>query len=164
MLGLLLLPLFLLAEEKTIGYLGVSTEKLTDAMMASAKVKNGVLVSKVYKESPAEKAGIEIGDIIFDIDGEVISDFETLKKVVAAKPGEKAKIKIMRSGKEITKTAELGEKVQKTMDFTIDVPDIESIKEVFITGSAEIKAQLEEMKEELEALKAELEELKKKIK
>lgn len=164
MLSLCVLPLFLFAEEKPIGYLGVSTEKMTDAMMASANVEHGVLVSKVYEKSPAAKAGFEIGDIILDIDGEKIVDFQTLKKVVAARPAEKVKIKFIRAGKEITKTVELGEKSQKTIDFAIDIPDMKNIKEVFTTGSAEIKAQLDEMKKEIQTLRAELEELKQKIK
>ena len=31
---------------------------------------NGVMVQNVVKESPAEKAGIESGDIILDMDGQ----------------------------------------------------------------------------------------------
>ena len=61
---MLTLPLLLLADETMVGYLGVGLENLSDAMKIALDLEHGVIVSKVFKESPAEKGGIEVGDVI----------------------------------------------------------------------------------------------------
>jgi len=93
------IPLLLFAKEETIGYLGVGIAELSEAMKMALDIEHGILVDKVYEESPAEKAEIKVGDIIFEIDAEKITNYETLKQVVAARPNEKVRIQIYRAKK-----------------------------------------------------------------
>jgi len=69
-----------------------------------------VRVGKVTKDSPAEKAGLKVGDIISNINGSDIEKAEDLYALVRrAKSGKEFNIKIMRDGEEKELTAKLGE-------------------------------------------------------
>jgi len=163
LLAAIAIPLLVFAEEKTAGYLGVTTEALSQAMITALDVEHGVLLKEVVEKSPAEKAGLEKGDIILEVDGENIIDYATLKGLVAARPDEKVKILINRSGKEYTKEAKLGARAKPKFDIRMELPDFDEMKELMNQGSKELKLELEHLKEELEILKKELEELKKQI-
>lgn len=62
-----------------------------------------VTVSKVYRNSPAEKAGVEAGDIIIAVDGEDVTGISSdlLATKVRGKKGTKITITVDRNGKEI---------------------------------------------------------------
>ena len=67
-------------------------------------------MSSVAADSPAEKAGIEVGDIILKFNDKVIRKFSDLPLLVETeKPADKAAIEIWRSGKVIQLGATLGE-------------------------------------------------------
>ncbi len=57
------------------GWLGILVQHLTPELAEFFGISNlkGVLVSKVFKDSPAEKAGLLNGDIILEIDGQDIT-------------------------------------------------------------------------------------------
>jgi serine protease Do len=166
--AMLLLPVVLLADEKveTEGYLGVMAEELSDAMKTALDVEEGVLISKVYKNSPAAKAGIEEGDVITKLDGEKIDSFDALKKAVSTRPKKKVAIIVKRSNKTMTKTVELAEREKKIFSITMDIPDFSEFKEALTSGFSDfeerIDSALEDIRKEIEELKKEIEELKKK--
>ncbi len=63
------------------------------------EIRRGLLINKVYKNSPAYKAGIRPGDIIVNINDQVIKDFYRFKKIVSnSKIGEQIKLKVLRNG------------------------------------------------------------------
>lgn len=164
LLAAIAIPLLVFAKEETVGYLGVTTEALSQAMITALDVEHGVLIKEVVEKSPAEKAGLKKGDVILEVDGEKIVEYATLKGLVAAKPDEKVKILIKRSGKEYTKEAKLGARAKPKFNIQMELPDFEEIKKFMNRGSEELKLELEYLKEELEILKKDLEELKKQIK
>lgn len=95
------------------GYLGVSigeiTPKLADAL--NLKTRNGALVHSVQKGKPADKAGIQKGDIIVKFNGINIEDDKHLLNVVAmSKPGNNVKVVVIRDGKEKSLYAKLVER------------------------------------------------------
>jgi serine protease Do len=58
----------------------------------------GALVNSVEKGGPAEKAGVEPGDVILKFDGKVVSSSEDLPRVVGAtKPGSRVTMQIWRN-------------------------------------------------------------------
>ena len=62
----------------------------------------GALVSSVERDSPAEKAGVEAGDVILRFDGKPIETSVELPRVVGAtKPGTKSTMQVWRKGKTI---------------------------------------------------------------
>lgn len=162
-LAALILPLFVFADEEQIGYLGVVTEELSETMRTALDVEHGLLIKDVVENSPAEKAGLKVGDVILEIDGDKIVDYSTLKGLVAAKPDKKIKILIKREGKNHTKEAKLDSRPKPKFNVQMELPDFEEIKELMNKGSEEMKEEIEFLKEEIEKLKKELEELKKKL-
>jgi serine protease Do len=54
-------------------------------------------VAKVFPGTPADKAGIRVGDLILEFDGKPISEFAALSKLVADRtPGDKVKVRLKR--------------------------------------------------------------------
>jgi serine protease Do len=104
---------FLWKTDDEGGWLGVSIQDLTIALKEAMNYDRdvGVLVNDVEDDSPAEKAGIQEGDIIIQYDGKAISNTGSLiRKVRATDPGEKVDIGVVRKGREVTVTATIDEK------------------------------------------------------
>ncbi len=95
----------------TRGYLGVALQPL-DQDMADAfglDRPDGALVAEVVKGSPADKGGLQQGDIITEYDGKAVKAIGTFRNAISMiKPGTKIKLKINRSGKMINLTVTLG--------------------------------------------------------
>ncbi len=93
------------------GYLGVQIQDITDQLRDYFKVKGdgGVLVSEVVKESPAENAGLEAGDVIMKINDVRISDRSELTQTIRnEKPESDVDITVIRKGREKSLKATLG--------------------------------------------------------
>jgi C-terminal processing protease CtpA/Prc len=164
LIAIIALPLLVFAEKEPVGYLGVSTTELNEAMKTALDLEYGVLVEKVHEDSPAEKADINVGDVILEIDEDKITDYKVLKNIVKEKPNIKVKIKISRSKKSITKNVVLGERIKTRISFDIDIPDMEELKELLCKGSKELKEQMAKLKNEIDKIKDDIENLKKQIK
>jgi len=84
------------------GWLGVSIQPVTPDLAKQFDIKDdkGSLVGDVVEEGPAEKAGLQRGDVIIEYDGKDVSDPSSLRNSVAGTPpGKKVTLKIMRDGK-----------------------------------------------------------------
>jgi len=93
------------------GYLGVQIQDITDQLRDYFKVKGdgGVLVSEVVKESPAENAGLEAGDVIMKVNDVRISDTGELTQTIRnEKPESDVNITVIRKGREKSLKATLG--------------------------------------------------------
>jgi Do/DeqQ family serine protease len=94
------------------GQLGVTIQPVTSELAESFGLKNvgGALVSSVEPGSAAERAGLEPGDVIVELEGDRIADYNALRNRVAAiSPGSEVKLVVLRDGSERTLTATLGE-------------------------------------------------------
>ena len=98
-----------LIEGKPIvrGYLGVSIQNLRDrpgmARQFGLTGDDGVLVGAVLEGGPADKAGVERGDIVLEYDGHrVATNTDLSQRVAATKPGKTVPLTIWRDGKEKT--------------------------------------------------------------
>ncbi len=79
-----------ISDEKSFTYLGVSSEKC----------KEGAKILSVEKESPAIKAGLLEGDIIYKIDDKNVQDNVSLKNIITKyKYDDKVTVYILRDGK-----------------------------------------------------------------
>ena len=103
----------LLAHGKvTRGRIGVAVQDVNQALADSFGLKElrGALVSSIEKGSPAEKAGLEPGDVIVAVDGKSVEGSGDLSSRISdIKPGNSAKIDIVRKGTPKTLTAQIGE-------------------------------------------------------
>lgn len=104
------------------GFLGVETRGLSDQLKKYFEVEHGVLVESVVEASPAEKAGLKAGDVITEISGKKIEDYDDLIRTVNYyDPGETVEVKYSRKGKMSSVKVELGER--KGMKWHGIVPD-----------------------------------------
>ena len=93
------------------GWLGVRIQEVTNEIADVEKLEKaeGALGASVSENSPADKAGINAGDIILEFDGKRIDTMRKLPKLVAqTKVGKKVSLKIWRNQKLITKKVLLG--------------------------------------------------------
>ncbi|MFO0122770.1 MAG: Do family serine endopeptidase [Inhella sp.] len=83
------------------GRIGVQPDVVTKEVAEAIKLPKaqGALIRRVEPGSPAEKAGVEGGDVITKFDGKTVERFTDLARIVGAtKPGTKATMQIFRNG------------------------------------------------------------------
>jgi serine protease Do len=93
------------------GWLGVQIQDVTRELAESFGMKKpqGALVAKILPKSPAEAAGLQIGDIIEEFNGREIESSAALPPMVGkTKIGESAKLKVLRQGKSIEVLIKIG--------------------------------------------------------
>ncbi|MCB1587534.1 MAG: DegQ family serine endoprotease, partial [Xanthomonadales bacterium] len=92
------------------GWLGVLIQPVTRELAENFDLDRpvGALVAQVTPDSPAEAAGIEVGDVILGFEGQNVEESQQLPAMVAATaPGSEVKLQILRNGK------------RRTLDLTI---------------------------------------------
>jgi serine protease Do len=95
----------------TRGWMGVQIQTLSPAIADALTLKSvdGALVAQVEPNSPAAKAGIEVGDVIHAVNGEPVKDSRELaRRIAAMAPGTATKFGVSRGGQEKTITVTLG--------------------------------------------------------
>ena len=93
------------------GWLGIEVQPLTAELAESFGLagRTGIVVAGIFRDGPAQKAGLQLGDVILSIDGAPASDGRrSMNQVARIKPSDKVSIVVMRNGKEIKLTAEVG--------------------------------------------------------
>ena len=94
----------------TRGRIGVTIQEVTRELAESFGLSKpvGALISSVEKNGPADKAGIEVSDVILKFDGKPVNNASDLPRIVAAtKPGSKAVIELWRKGESRQITVEV---------------------------------------------------------
>ena len=87
------------------GYLGVELVEITADLRKhfGADGKAGVLVGRVQADSPAAKAGLEVGDLILSVDDQPVRWSGELGRVVRQKKqGDLARLEVIREGRALT--------------------------------------------------------------
>lgn len=91
--------------EVTRGWLGVSIQPLTPELAESFGLKKvtGALVNQVLPDTPAEKAGVQRGDILLTLAGKEIRGVRALQLLVASTvAGRTADLEVLRGGERLT--------------------------------------------------------------
>ncbi|WP_432480565.1 trypsin-like peptidase domain-containing protein [Moraxella sp. ZY200743] len=92
------------------GWLGVGIAQSNHSPL-SLESAQGVIVSQVWEDTPAHRAGLRVGDIITDLDGIPTNDINTLTGIVAKHtPNTKLDAQILRDGKSLKISITLGER------------------------------------------------------
>ncbi len=94
------------------GWLGVLIQDVTRDLAESFGMDrpHGALVAKVLPDSPAEQAGIKVGDVIVRFDGKEITRSSDLPPVVGmTPPGTEVKVQVIRDGRKRTIKVKVGE-------------------------------------------------------
>src|SRR6266545_3686561 len=97
---------------KSAALLGVAHQIPGDEARSKLNLKEGqgAQVSDVHRESPAAKAGIQVGDIIVSLGGKDVGSADLGDLVRARSPGDKVEVVILRGAEKITRTVELADR------------------------------------------------------
>ena len=90
--------------EVTRGWLGIEPQELTPEIVGAFALQNveGVLIRGVLKDGPADRAGLQVRDVVQEIDGRPTHDATALLSQIAAlTPGQQARLKVLRDRKSI---------------------------------------------------------------
>jgi len=93
------------------GWLGIEARPLSPQQIEAAGIGNvnGMMISAIYSNGPAHKAGLLPGDVITHINQKPVSDGRlSMLQVAQIPPGEDITIKVMRSGTPIELKATMG--------------------------------------------------------
>jgi serine protease Do len=96
----------------TRGYLGVYLQEITEDLKEALDLPSldGVLISDVVENTPAERAGIKSRDVIVEFNGKPVKDMQAFRVQVAATPVNKSvNVKLVRDGKEKTVQVTIGQ-------------------------------------------------------
>lgn len=171
------------------GYLGVQLVELTPELRQHYGVSPeiGVLVGKVEPGSPAEAAGLRVGDLITALDGEGMgSSWEIRRHIRALEEGESVAIEVHRDGSRLDLSGRIVEKERPEVDigrffgraggspwvYSVDPGEMQDVlvdlKERFTSPEFQTRIQAfssreEELEKRLEELEKKLEELQKKL-
>jgi serine peptidase DegS len=83
------------------GYLGLVPDDLTDGQRVQLGLDNnrGILVTEVYVGGPAERAGLQVNDVILSINGEqILQERQALLIAASTKPGDEIDVEAWRDG------------------------------------------------------------------
>jgi Do/DeqQ family serine protease len=95
----------------TRGWIGVEVQEITPAVAESFKLQGtrGALIAGVLRGGPADKAGVKPGDVLVEIEGKPVADPTSMLNLIAAlAPGNSAKMKLKRAGKEVDANITVG--------------------------------------------------------
>jgi serine protease DegQ len=87
----------------TRGWIGVGVQDMTRELSESFKLPEirGALITEVFRGTPADKAGIKLGDILVAVEGKPVIDSSTMLNLVAAlNPGKHAMFRVVRAQQE----------------------------------------------------------------
>lgn len=83
------------------GFLGVSIQDVNGDLKDVYKNQNGAVVIDIQKDSPADKAGLKVWDLIIKVNGKAIKSAAELKNIVGSlSPNEKVQLTFIRDKKE----------------------------------------------------------------
>lgn len=164
------------------GYLGVQIQSITRALARARDLdsRRGALVNRVEEDGPADDAGIERGDVIIEVKGKDIDDASDLTRVIRdMKPGDRAKVVVIRDGRRKTIDVKLGKRPHDMMVVGPDFewkgkgPDMKELRE-YLKGLDNMKfrssedrdrldEEMSELRDQMRELRSELRELREEL-
>jgi Do/DeqQ family serine protease len=95
----------------TRGWIGVEVQEITPAVAESFKLRTtrGALIAGVLRGGPADKAGVKPGDVLVEVEGRPVADPTSMLNLIAAlPPGNSARMKLTRAGKDVDTAITIG--------------------------------------------------------
>ena len=120
LLGVLLIGAIATAQDETPPYLGIGLQP--DGVV-------GIVVDNVYPNSPSETAGLQIGDVIYSLNGEPVLPMTVGEQISQMQVGEVITLGVVREGEVLTVEVTLA---ARPSDFGMIVPAPESLEDVVV--------------------------------
>ncbi|SEK60543.1 Do family serine endopeptidase [Halomonas daqiaonensis] len=95
------------------GWMGVEAQELNQELAASfgLQTPSGVIIAGVVPGGPADRAGLQPGDVLLEVDGRPVLDpRRTMSDIAAMAPGTRLPLTVVRGGERREITIELGER------------------------------------------------------
>jgi serine protease Do len=95
------------------GYMGVGLTDVTPSIQRALglSVARGALVQDVTDDSPANRSGVRVYDVIVDVEGhDIQSNDDLIRDISARQPGSVARVQIVRDGRRLTLPVRLTER------------------------------------------------------
>ncbi|MFL6565108.1 MAG: Do family serine endopeptidase [Burkholderiales bacterium] len=95
----------------TRGWIGVEVQEITPPVAESFRLQTtrGALIAGVLRGGPADKAGMKPGDVLVEVEGRPVADPTSMLNLVAAlAPGDTARMKLKRAGKDLDASVTVG--------------------------------------------------------
>jgi serine protease Do len=132
------------------GYLGVLIQDVDHNLAESFGMAQpyGALVSRVMPDSPADKAGLQVGDVILAFNGQRLLNSSQLPPLVgASRIEEEATLQILRDGKELAVPVQVGrlaedEEVAETIPAQVEPDQIEQLGLAVIDIEPKVREEL----------------------
>ena len=113
-------PRFAFSFGASGGYLGVSLVDLTPELRDHFGVPDdlGVMIARVEQDTPAEEAGLLVGDVVTAVDGEEVETSTDLSRLIRRlDDGDDVELEVYRDGRAFTLDAVVAERERSQFDF-----------------------------------------------
>ncbi len=140
-------------DEKNGKWIGIQPKELNEQLLKTYNLENGVLIERVFEDTPAEDAGLLAGDIITHINDQIMENTKGIIKLIQSKEiDDEIDIAIKRGTElKIIKT-KIGKRHDLHSDQKVEVSFDEGDVRIMIDGDEELLLDLGDLKE-LEKLK-----------
>lgn len=93
------------------GWTGIVPEDVEDEQAQQLGLtRGGIVITRLYRNSPAVYAGVHVGDIVSQVDGkDVHSAQDALARIAAKKPGSRVRLRLLRGNAEVEITMDVTE-------------------------------------------------------
>jgi len=108
-------------------WLGVNVQDADEALVRAYKASGsgGVIVTRITDDGPADKAKLEVGDLILSFDGQPVASVRELTRVIADTPiGKEVPVRLVRDGRARTLNVTMGELQEDEEEDTSVLPDL----------------------------------------
>jgi len=138
-------------------YIGVYLEAINQELLEyfGVKEESGLLVTRLTKDGPAEKAGLKVGDVIIRVDGKKLDSVDELSKMILdRKKGDKVKIELIRNKKPLAIEVEVEEEERQGLGWSYDFSrelerQFEKSRDIYEKYSQEAQKKLKKLTEEM---------------
>ena len=108
-------------------WLGVNVQDADEDLVRAYRAtgKGGVIVTRITDDGPADKAKLEVGDLILSFDGQPVTSVRELTRVITDTPiGKEVPVRLVRDGRARTFTVTMGELQNEDEDDKAQLPDL----------------------------------------
>ncbi|KJS26315.1 MAG: Do family protease [Hyphomonadaceae bacterium BRH_c29] len=108
-------------------WLGVNVQDADEALVRAYRAtgKGGVIVTRITDDGPADKAKLEVGDLILSFSGQPVASVRELTRIITDTPiGKEVPVRLVRDGRARTFTVTMGELQEDADEETSALPDL----------------------------------------